>query len=316
VYLPAIEQATSAVGFGCVGLTSVNGRREALDLLECAFEGGIRHFDVARAYGLGVAEEILGEFLKGRRNDVTITTKFGIVPPAYGQRIPFLPALKRALKRLPIADRMVRRRVSTGNAMGRFSPQAAKQSLEASLRALQTDYVDICLLHEANLHDARSAELISFLQEQRRVGRIRAFGVGGEFGRLEGDAANVPPQHQVLQFENSVHQRNARALEHKDGRTIITHSALKHASACIAKVPQMADFAPGFCKTTGIDLRDNASIAKLLLAWALYDNPGGVVLFGSTSTTNIRSNADVLTDARLSPEAIRAFERAVDEGLL
>ena len=152
IYLPALDRETTVLGFGCVGLTAVGSRREALGLLDSAFDCGIRHFDVARAYGLGVAEEILGGFLRRhRRDDVTITTKFGIVPPAYAQRMPLLPAIKGVLKRFPVVDRVVRRRVSAGNTMGQFSPQAARASLEASLRALQTDYIDIWLLHEATL---------------------------------------------------------------------------------------------------------------------------------------------------------------------
>lgn len=68
-----------AVGFGCNSILS-EGRSKALRLLATAFDAGVRHFDIARSYGTGEAEGILGAFLKNRRSQVTITTKFGIQP--------------------------------------------------------------------------------------------------------------------------------------------------------------------------------------------------------------------------------------------
>src|SRR6266404_3802067 len=70
----------SVLGFGCARLTA-QPRQAALSVLQAACAQGITHFDVARVYGLGWAEGILGEFLKGKRDRVTITTKFGLKPP-------------------------------------------------------------------------------------------------------------------------------------------------------------------------------------------------------------------------------------------
>lgn len=73
---------TSRLAFGCVQLTVHRSQREALAVLEHAFSLGIMHFDVARAYGFGRAEGILRDFLRQKRAAVTLTTKFGISPPA------------------------------------------------------------------------------------------------------------------------------------------------------------------------------------------------------------------------------------------
>jgi D-threo-aldose 1-dehydrogenase len=54
---------TTALGFGCSGIIGSNTRTESLGLLSTAVELGIRHFDVARSYGSGDAEAILGDFL-------------------------------------------------------------------------------------------------------------------------------------------------------------------------------------------------------------------------------------------------------------
>ena len=73
-------RTTTRLGFGCSSLMGAMGRRASLAILETAYDAGIRHFDVAPMYGYGEAESCLGEFLR-HRNDVTVTTKYGI-PPA------------------------------------------------------------------------------------------------------------------------------------------------------------------------------------------------------------------------------------------
>lgn len=73
--IPAIK---ASLGFGCAALP-VDQPRIARAILDHAFELGIRHFDVARLYGYGEAERILGDFLRGIRSEVTITTKCGLI---------------------------------------------------------------------------------------------------------------------------------------------------------------------------------------------------------------------------------------------
>jgi hypothetical protein len=63
---------TSRLGFGCAGLMRMPLRQERIAILEAALERGVRHFDVARAYGMGAAEAELGRVLQGRRDTVTI----------------------------------------------------------------------------------------------------------------------------------------------------------------------------------------------------------------------------------------------------
>src|SRR6266404_8829775 len=78
--MEGIKKDSPSIGFGCSSLTSV-GHKNAIRLLETAFDAGVRHFDVARYYGYGESEGLLGTFVKARRAQVTITTKFGIEPP-------------------------------------------------------------------------------------------------------------------------------------------------------------------------------------------------------------------------------------------
>ena len=90
---------TSRLGYGTTSLMAVDGGRERLHLLECAFDSGIRHFDTAPYYGYGEAERVLGEFLFEKRDQVTVTTKFGIQPPSLA-RNRFVNQMARKILRL------------------------------------------------------------------------------------------------------------------------------------------------------------------------------------------------------------------------
>src|SRR5947209_18236948 len=95
-------RTTTRLGFGCSSLMGAQGKKESLALLEAAYDAGVRHFDVAPLYGFGQAEGCLGEFLAGRRGEVTVTTKYGIPPAKNPGLIGFARSLARpVIKALP-----------------------------------------------------------------------------------------------------------------------------------------------------------------------------------------------------------------------
>lgn len=134
----------SVLGYGCTQLTNVPNRREAIRLLESAFSLGITHFDVARSYGFGRAEGIVAEFLRGKRQSVTVATKFGIQPPSgiVGNRW-VIDAAKWLLGPFPNLLQRTKDRGSALGTSGIFTAANGVESLETSLRELRTDYVDI-----------------------------------------------------------------------------------------------------------------------------------------------------------------------------
>ena len=77
IELPNTGKRTSQLGFGCAYLTPDSRR-----LLDVAHDAGIRHFDVGRSYNRGNAEGVVGRFLAGRSDDLTVTSKYGILPEA------------------------------------------------------------------------------------------------------------------------------------------------------------------------------------------------------------------------------------------
>src|SRR5947209_7078528 len=71
----------SALGYGCMGLTSLYGpatdKQQAIALIQSAVERGVTFFDTAEAYGPFTNEEIVGDSLAPYRDQVVIATKFG-----------------------------------------------------------------------------------------------------------------------------------------------------------------------------------------------------------------------------------------------
>lgn len=301
------------LGFGCASLTSAGGKRESVHLLQCAYDEGIRYFDTARLYGMGIAEELLGEFVRSRRDQVTIATKLGIAPPTIVRRLrPLVATGKAILRRVPSAGQRVRRQLSSRVSSGAFTAESMKKSLDASLHALRTDYVDVLLLHEANVTQANDPGVLEFLGNQVQAGRVRAHGVGGSFANLEGNCALFNPAHTVFQFNHSVTADNVSQLRNCDENTrrLVTYGALAPLAAISARPALRPDGSPG-----RPDLGDRSHVAGLLLAWAATTNPNGIVLFSSTNPKHIRNNVRSFNESTLVGDEVEALRDSLTRAL-
>jgi len=134
-------------------------------------------FDLAPPYGDGRAEGIFGEFAATRRDKLVICTKAGIAPP-------HLSSLKRIAKPLvrPLMGYVpgLRRTVAGARSVRRMdlSPKAIVDNLDASLRALRTDYVDVLALHDPRVEDLTD-EVVTALERCVADGKVRTWGATG-----------------------------------------------------------------------------------------------------------------------------------------
>jgi aryl-alcohol dehydrogenase-like predicted oxidoreductase len=168
----------SLLGFGCSAMLGRAGRKASLAALAAAYDAGITFYDTARSYGYGESEALLGEFLRSRRDSVVLSTKFGILP---AQTSLFKKALKPLARKLlqlaPTARKAMQKQLAAQFSIGHFSIAALHQSLESSLRALRTDYVDLLFMHEPPVSVLQQEDLLAALEKLVAKGRIRRFGV-------------------------------------------------------------------------------------------------------------------------------------------
>ena len=303
------EVRLSRFGLGCVSLGSHERTQDAVRLLREAFELGITHFDVAPLYGLGRAESILGEFLSTvPRDRVTVATKFGLEPPRILGGRPGLVRLgKQVVRFLPGVRTLVRRRIHSRVRESLFSAQDAAGSLEASLKVLGCEYVDLLLLHEARLPDACNAELVEYLEREVRGGRIRAYGIASDTSRLGEDLAAFPKTHTVFQFNNSAMRCEIAHLRGTEDKLLITHSALAPAKQLRRALTGREAFVKQWSTRVDADLAEERVLADLLLDYALASNESGAVLFGTMRSDHLRENARRACAPRRTRQQLEIF---------
>jgi aryl-alcohol dehydrogenase-like predicted oxidoreductase len=181
----------SAIGMGCwaiggewkfdtqeAGWGAVNDL-ESIAAIEAALEMGITFFDTAANYGAGHSEVILGKALGASRSKVVIATKFG-----YG--------VNDTTKIVSGVD---------------CSPSQIRVSLEASLRRLNTEYIDLFQLHVGDYPSTQAHEIRDTLEQFVTEGLIRAYGWSTDDvarAKVFADGGNcVAIQHQQNIFEDN-----------------------------------------------------------------------------------------------------------------
>ena len=147
------DLACSEIGFGTWALGSTwwgkITRGEGVNLIERALDLGITFFDTGDVYGTGANEEIVGKALAGTPRDrIQISTKFGY--EIEGGRTEH----------------------SQGERPQDWSPEHARNALEASLARLGTDYVDLYQLHNPRMDAIERDDLFEELERLRDEGKL------------------------------------------------------------------------------------------------------------------------------------------------
>lgn len=294
----------SRIGFGCASIMRLPSARQRRNLIAGAIDAELTHFDVARMYGLGAAEGELGRALRGRRNDVTIATKFGIDATGALRWLGRFQAPARALLARSSATRTaVRRQRDLFIGPRLYDVATARASLDTSLRKLSVDHIDILFLHDPRPKDTVDDELEEFLEGARAAGKIRAWGVSLDedaglevLSRLRGDG--------ILQLRHHVLSDRA------PGPRSIAFGALSAHPTISEWLSSTPDARRRWTDAIGGDPLERDLLAKLLLSHTLRQNDVMACLYATTLLARLKV-ASAVMQAPLSSVQLDAFARCL-----
>ncbi|TCC51001.1 aldo/keto reductase [Kribbella capetownensis] len=147
------DLTVSCLGLGCMGMSQSYGattdESESIATLHAAIDAGCTFIDTADVYGDGANEELVGRGLTGRRDQVVLATKFGFKKPASSAALP---------------------NVVDG------SPEYARQAIDASLRRLGVDHVDLWYLHRKD-PQVPIEETVGAMASMVKAGKVRYLGL-------------------------------------------------------------------------------------------------------------------------------------------
>lgn len=277
ILLPGAALPTSRIGLGCGRLAGGAAFRDSAALIEAALAAGVRHFDVAPSYGLGLAEGALGQVI-GADREISITTKAGIAAPRGGQALSLIRQMvKPLLGRLPGVKARLAAAASAAAPVthGNFAPHEIQASFDASLKALRRDRVNVFLLHEP---PGETPDGIGrLLDDLRTGGQVGAYGAG-----TSSEAASLPVLGQVAQHAW------APGLQRTDSRTTIQHGLFRHWLPRLqSTLPADAARRRELSTDLGFDLDDAGALPALLLTLVLSARPDEMVLISSSSPARL-----------------------------
>jgi D-threo-aldose 1-dehydrogenase len=198
--------------------------------------------------------------------------------------------------------------------VGGFTAAGARRSLERSLRALRTDYIDLFLLHDPLPGSVRSDEVSACLDQARAAGLIRSWGLAGDLGPTDEVARSFHADVPVRQLRDDIF---LRSLQDRPARSaIVTFGVMSQALMCLVRhVSADEPRRLRWKRAVDADCGDPGVAASFLLRAALRDNSSGVVLFSSTHLPHIRGTAATLGESQPEDPALDAFLHMVDTEL-
>jgi aryl-alcohol dehydrogenase-like predicted oxidoreductase len=299
--LGAAGPSVSALGLGCMWAYGDRDDEEVVATLHHALDIGVNLLDTADVYGYGTSEELVGQAIAKRRDEVVLATKCG---------------LKLDGDRLYVDSR----------------PELVASALDASLMRLGVDHIDLYYLHRRS-PDVPIEDTIGVMAEQVAAGKVRHIGLS-EVGPETLRRAHAVHPIAALQSEYSLFTRDlegdvlpaAREL----GVTLVAYSPIGRGMLTGA-VTARADLDDGLRRhprftddtfTTNLDLvtrlravaeQVGCTPVQLALAWLLYQGEDVVPIPGTKRIRYLDENA-AAADIELTADQLAAIETAVPVG--
>lgn len=277
-------QPVNPIGLGCMSLSWAYGVPPSPEygatLLNRALDIGYNHLDTARVYGLGKNEALIGETLKGRRKAFFLASKTGIIIDGDKRRID-------------------------------CRPESIRGAVEESLRALQTDHIDLYYLHRRDF-EIPIEDSIGELADAVKAGKIGGIGLSEMSADTLRRASAVHPIA-AMQTEYSPQTRNPEIAVldacRELGATFVAFSPVGRGSLCgllrdPATLPE-GDLRKSWPRFVGENWTRNLALidsfaaiaadagvtsAQLALGWALAKGDHIVTIPGTASIAHLEEN--------------------------
>ncbi len=315
----------SAMGLGCWaigGPWTLNGSQagwgvmddaESVRAIQRAIERGVNFFDTAANYGAGHSERLLGQALKGRRDQIVIATKFGYHVDEAAKRV------------TPYGEKEEDSDVASH----------LRADVEASLKRLDTDYIDVYQLHVWGLAIEKALDVREGLEELVKEGKIRTYGWSTD--RTDAvQAFSTSPNCGVVQQQFSVLDGNAELLalcERLDlaslnrgplGMGLLTGKFAPDSSFSDDDVRKHANWHPGFQngKPTqawlnalecirGVLTSDGRTLAQGALAWLWARSEKTIPIPGFKTTKQVEENCRAIEFGPLTSAQMAEIDKSL-----
>jgi aryl-alcohol dehydrogenase-like predicted oxidoreductase len=282
----------SAIGLGCMGMTSVYGppadKQEMIALMRAAVDRGVTFFDTAEAYGPFANEELVGEALAPVRDRVVIATKFGFdINLQTGER--------------------------SGGVNSR--PEHIKAVAEAALKRLRTDRIDLFYQHRVD-PNVPIEDVAGAIKDLIQEGKVKHFGLS------EASAGTIRRAH-VVQPVTAVQSEYSLWWRGPETEILPTLEELGIGFVCFSplgagfltgKIDETTKFestdfrtavprfAPEALKANmalvdlvrSVATRKGATPAQIAIAWLLAQKPWIVPIPGTTKLSRLDENLGAL----------------------
>lgn len=199
----------SELGMGCSGIGRTMYRRDdsgaRATLLE-SLNAGVNFYDTAPGYSAGESERLIGEAFRGKRGQVIITSKAGVLGTAVGRFAKRHKHLLRPYRHLLRPLQSALPRLYQSQKRVDFSRDFIVGSLDKSLCRLNTDYLDILLLHHPTPESLQQAEFCDIFLDLKKAGKIRHWGISADTLEQAVLCLEVP-EIEVIQLDVSLLSR-------------------------------------------------------------------------------------------------------------